>query len=60
MLEENGRKFDGRNYNSEQWWNNDKQWCEYKKWHACGKDYISNPAACSSKMGKNLASIIDI
>ena len=44
--------------NSNQWWNNDKCRCEYKK-HICEKDYIWNPATCSCKNGKYLASIVD-
>ena len=24
--------------NSDQWWNNNKCWCEFKKRHACKKD----------------------
>ena len=28
-------KFDGRKYNSDQWWNNDKCRCECKKRHVC-------------------------
>ena len=30
-----------------------------KKHHLCKKDYIWNPATCSSKNGKHLSSIID-
>ena len=30
-----------------------------KKHHMCEKDYIWNPAVCSCKSGKYLASIID-
>ena len=37
---------------------NDKCWCECKK-HICEKDYIWNPATCSCKNGKYLASIIE-
>ena len=33
------RRFDGRNCNSDQWWKNDKCWCECKKNHVCEKDY---------------------
>ena len=33
-------KFDGRKYNSNQCWNNDKRQCEYKKPYMCKKDYI--------------------
>ena len=38
--------FNGRKCNLDQWWNNDKCWCECKKSYVCGKDYIWNPAAC--------------
>ena len=30
-------KFDERKCNSDQWWNNDKCLCEYKKRHVCEK-----------------------
>ena len=30
-------KFDGRKCNLDQWWNNDKYRCEYKKRHVCEK-----------------------
>ena len=53
------RKFDGRKYNSNQKWNNDKCRCDRKKHHICQKDYIWNPATCSCENGKYLASIID-
>ena len=33
-------KFDGRNYNSDQWWNNDKCQYECKKRYVCEKDYV--------------------
>ena len=35
-------KFDGRKFNSNQKWNNDKCWCEYKNsknYHVCKKRY---------------------
>ena len=35
-------KFDGRKFNSNQKWNNDKCWCEYKNsknYHVCKKGY---------------------
>ena len=40
-------KFDGRNCNSDQWWNNDKCRCECKKRHVCEKDYVWNPVTCN-------------
>ena len=52
-------KFDGRKCNPNQKWNNDKFRCECKKHHICEKDYIWNPATCSCKNGKYLASVID-
>ena len=52
-------KFDGRKCNSDQWWNNNIYRCECKKRHVCENDYIWNPAKCSCKIGKNLASIMD-
>ena len=33
-------KFNGRKCNSDQWWNNDKCRCEYKKHQICEKDYV--------------------
>ena len=52
-------KFGGRKCNSNQKWNNNKCWCECKKHLTCEENYIWNPAACSSKNGKYLASNID-
>ena len=52
-------KFDGRKYNWDQWWNNDKCPCKCKNLHVCEKDYIWNPSTCSCKNRKNLASIMD-
>ena len=51
-------KFDGRNCNSDKWWNNDKRRCECKK-DICEKDYICNPSTCICKNGKYLGSIMD-
>ena len=39
--------------------NNDKYWCECKKRYVGEKHYIWNPATCSSKNEKYLASIMD-
>ena len=50
---------DGRNCNSDQWWNNDKCWCKYKKHHICEKDYIWNPSTRTYENGKCVASIMD-
>ena len=52
-------KFDGIKCNSNQKLNKNKCQCECKKSHTCEKIYICNPATCSSKNGKYLASIID-
>ena len=57
-------KFDGRkwNLNSNQKLNNDKCQCEckhLKEDHVSKKDYIWNPATCSCKSGKFLASFTD-
>ena len=52
-------KFDGRKFNSDQWWNNDKCRCECKKHHTCEKDYVWNPATCNCENGKYLAGIMD-
>ena len=40
-------RFDGRKWNSNLWWNNNKCWCERKKHHICEKDFIWNPATCN-------------
>ena len=33
-------RFDRRSCNSDQWWKNDKCWCECKKRHVCEKGYL--------------------
>ena len=50
-------KFDGTKCKSNQWWNNDKYRCEYKKHHICEKDYVWNAATWNYENGKYLASI---
>ena len=45
--------------NSNQKWNYDKFRCEFENHAICEKDYIWNPARCSCKNGKYLASITD-
>ena len=52
-------KFNGKNCNSDQWWNYDKCQCECKIRHVCGKDYVWNPAKPNCKNEKYLASIMD-
>ena len=52
-------KFDGRKYNSDQWWNTDKCPCECNKRHVCEKGYIWNPATSSCKNGKFLSNTVD-
>ena len=51
-------KFDSRKCNSNQKWNNNQ--CRYKckKHHIYKTSYIWNPATCSCKNGKYLASVI--
>ena len=51
--------FDKTKCNSNQWWDNDKCWCECKKHHICEKDYIWNPSTCICENGKSLVSIMD-
>ena len=51
-------RFDGRKCNSDQWWNNDKCWCECKKHHGYEKDYVWNHSTCNCENGKYLASIM--
>ena len=41
----------GEKCNSNQWWNNNKCRCEFKK-HICEKDYVCNPATCNCENGK--------
>ena len=45
------RNFDGKNCNSDQWWNNDKCRCECKKHHVCEIGYVWNPATCNCENG---------
>ena len=52
-------KFDERKQNLNQWWNNDKCRCDYKKHRICEKDYVWNPSLCICGNGKYLASIMD-
>ena len=52
-------KFDERKCNSDQWWNNDKCWCECKKRYVCEKYCVWNPVACNFEVEKYLASIMD-
>ena len=44
--------FNGRKYNSDQWWHNDKCRFESKKSHICEKDYVWSPATCCYENGK--------
>ena len=53
-------KFDGRKFNLNQNWNNDKCRCECKnpkKYHACKKGYVWSPSTCNCENGKYLGSI---
>ena len=52
-------KFNGKKCNSNQWWNNDKCWCECKKHYLCQNNSVWNPATCNCENGKYLASIMD-
>ena len=52
-------RFDGRNCNSDQCWNNDKYQCECKKHHVCEKDYVRNPTRCNCENKKYVTSIMD-
>ena len=51
-------RFDGEKCNSYHWLNNNKCWCECKKFHICEKE-IWNPTTCNCENGKYLASIMD-
>ena len=46
-------KFDGKNCNSHQCWNNDKYWCECRKRHVYEKDHVWNPATWICENGKH-------
>ena len=52
-------KFDETKCKSNQWWNNDKCWCECKKDHVCEKDYVWNLAISNCENGKYFANIMD-
>ena len=52
-------RFDGKKFNSDQWWKNDKCRCECKKRNVCEKGYVSNPAACNCQNVKYLANAMD-
>ena len=55
-------EFDDRKCNSNQKWNNNNCWCEYKtlkKHNECESDYMWNLATCSCENGKYAESIID-
>ena len=45
-------KFDGKECNSNQWWNSSNSRCECKKHNMHEKDYIWNLATCGSENGK--------
>ena len=52
-------RFDGRQCNSDHWWNKDKYRCECKKCCVCEKDCVCNPATCNCENGKYLTSTIN-
>ena len=52
-------KFDGTKYKLNKWWNNDKCWYGYKKYHICEKDYVWNPSTCDCENGKYLTIIMN-
>ena len=52
-------KFDGRRFNSDQWWNIDKCRCKCKKHNTCEKGYIWSPARYICENGKYVNSIMD-
>ena len=49
----------GRKFSSDQWWNNDRYWCKYKKHHVCEKVYIGNPSTFICEKGKYFSVFID-
>ena len=52
-------KFSGTTCNSNQKWNNDKCWCECKKYDTCKKDYNCNPSTGICENNRYLKSIVD-
>ena len=52
-------KFNRTKCNSNEWWNNNKYWCECVKHYTCEQDYVWKPSACICKDRKYLASIIN-
>ena len=52
-------RFDWRKCGSDQWWNNDKCWCECEKRHVCQKHYVWNPATWNCENRKYLVSNVD-
>ena len=55
-------KFDGRKYNLNQKWNNNKCWCDCKnpKERQCEKGYFWNPPKCSRENAKYAKSVGDL
>ena len=51
-------KFDETKYKSNQWWDNNKCWCECKKYNISEKEYVWNPSSRICENGKYLASIM--
>ena len=52
-------RFNGEKFNSHQWWNTDKCWCDCKNCHVCEKDYSLNFSRDSCKNTKYWASIMN-
>ena len=52
-------RFDGKKFNSDQWWNNDKCQCECKQRYLYEKLYIWNPATCSYENGEYEANVME-
>ena len=52
-------RFDERECNSDQWWNNDKCRCDCKIRYLSEKDCVWNPATSNCENGKCLAGIMD-
>ena len=44
-------RFDGKKFNSDQWWNNSRCRCECNKRHVGEKIYVWNPSICSFENG---------
>ena len=52
-------KLDEAKCKSNQWWNNNKCRCKFKKHHICEKEFVWNPSTCIYENRKYLAYIMN-